>query len=153
MDTASEVERSFREFRESAVHLVERVADLTGSGDDPVASAHGDLQLFRSVFGKWSAEILVALHAATSSGFDELRRELSGISPRMLSLRLKGLEQRKMVHREVVDAHPPRVRYALTDRGWTLAWLAHPVFLYLRHMEPLIGESNGSRDRQVPNGT
>jgi len=149
MDTASEVERSFREFRESAVHLVERVADLTGSGDDPVASAHGDLQLF----GKWSAEILVALHAATSSGFDELRRELSGISPRMLSLRLKGLEQRKMVHREVVDAHPPRVRYALTDRGWTLAWLAHPVFLYLRHMEPLIGESNGSRDRQVPNGT
>jgi DNA-binding HxlR family transcriptional regulator len=144
-DPATEVEQSFREFRESAVRLVERVNDLTGTGGDPVATARGDVRLVRSIFGKWSAEILVALHAVPSVGFEELRRSLPGISPRVLSLKLKGLEQNGMVHREIIDSRPPRVRYALTDRGWTVAWLAHPVFLYLRHAGlPSLEEEEGS---------
>jgi DNA-binding HxlR family transcriptional regulator len=144
-DPATEVERSFREFRESAVRLVERVNDLPGTGGDPVATARGDVRLVRSIFGKWSAEILVALHAVPSVGFEELRRSLPGISPRVLSLKLKGLEQNGMVHREIIDTRPPRVRYALTERGWTVAWLAHPVFLYLRHAGlPTPEEEDGS---------
>lgn len=147
-DDLDEVQRSFREFRESAVRLVERVNDLTGTGGDPVATARGDVRLVRSIFGKWSAEILVALHAVPSVGFEELRRNLPGISPRVLSLKLKGLEQNGMVHREILDTRPPRVRYALTDRGWTVAWLAHPVFLYLRHTGPPGGTDDLEEDGQ-----
>ena len=131
----TEIERAFREFREAAVRLAERVNDLQEVEADPIAAARGDLQIVRSIFGKWSPEVLVALHAVPSVGFEELRRNLSGISPRVLSLKLKELEQNGMVHREVIDSRPPRVRYALTDRGWTVAWLAQPVLLYLRHTE------------------
>ncbi|MCI4361295.1 MAG: helix-turn-helix transcriptional regulator, partial [Thermoplasmata archaeon] len=97
--------------------------------------ARSDLQVLRSIFGKWSPDVLVALHAVPAVGFEELRRALVGISPRVLSLKLKELEQNGMVHREIIDSRPPRVRYALTDRGWTVAWLAQPVLLYLRHIQ------------------
>jgi len=133
---AGEIERSFREFREWSVRLVERVTDLTGPVEEGAHVAADDVPLVRSVFGKWSPEILMALHSTTSIGFEALRRDLHGISPRILSLKLRGLEDHGMILREVVDARPPRVRYALTDRGWNVAWLTHPVFLYLRHLDP-----------------
>jgi DNA-binding HxlR family transcriptional regulator len=126
-----EVDRCFRDFREAAVRLVERVNDLTAPARPPQAAVSKDVRLVRSVFGKWSMEVLVALHAAPSAGFEELRRSLPGISPRMLSLKLKGLEQNGMVRREIIDARPPRVRYILTDLGWTVAWLSDPVLLFL----------------------
>ena len=126
-----EIDRCFREFRESAVRLVERVNDLAGSAMSGPRRPSKDVRLVRSVFGKWSMEVLVALHASPSAGFEELRRALPGISPRVLSLKLKGLEASGMVRREIVDARPPRVQYALTDQGWTIAWLSDPVLLYL----------------------
>ncbi|MCI4366194.1 MAG: helix-turn-helix transcriptional regulator [Thermoplasmata archaeon] len=130
-----EIDRAFREFREAAVRLAERVGDLRGDRGDPATKAREDLHLVRAIFGKWSTDVLMALHAVPSAGFEELRRSLPGISPRVLSLKLKELEGNGMVHREIIDARPPRVRYALTDRGWTVAWLAQPVLLYLRRSD------------------
>jgi len=129
-----EIDRSFREFRESAVRLVERVNDLLGPGPRGSPSPK-DIRLVRAVFGKWSTEVLVALHTAPSVGFEELRRSLPGISPRVLSLKLKALEQHGMVRREILDSRPPRVRYTLTERGWTVAWLSDPVLLFLEQTE------------------
>lgn len=130
-----EIERAFADFREAAVRLAERVHDLQEAEVDPIAAARGDLEIVRAMFGKWAPDVLVALHAVPSVGFEELRRNLTGISPRVLSMKLKELQQNGMVHREIIDSRPPRVRYALTDRGWTVAWLAQPVLLYLRHTE------------------
>jgi DNA-binding HxlR family transcriptional regulator len=128
----AEIDASFKKFRESAVRLVERVNDLMGADGAAVAIHERDLRLVRTVFGKWSAEILVVLHTAPAFGFEDLRRHLPGISPRVLSLKLKELEQHGMIVREILASRPPRTRYALTDRGWTVAWLADPVLLYLR---------------------
>jgi DNA-binding HxlR family transcriptional regulator len=130
-----EIDQSFREFRESAVRLVERVNDLLGAGGPRGPPSPKDIRLVRAVFGKWSTEVLVALHTAPSVGFEDLRRSLPGISPRVLSLKLKGLEQHGMVRREIIDSRPPRVRYTLTDRGWTVAWLSDPVLLFLEQTE------------------
>jgi DNA-binding HxlR family transcriptional regulator len=130
-----EIQRTFRELREASVRLSERIGDLRGVEVDPIGNARGDLRLVRTLFGKWSTDILVALHAVPSVGFEELRRSLGGISPRVLSVKLKELEQNGMVHREIIDARPPRVRYTLTEHGWTVAWLARPVLLYLRISE------------------
>lgn len=131
----AEVERSFREFRESAVRLVERVTDIAGDPSDPALAAQADLRIVRSIFGKWSADVLLALHVSPSVGFEDLRRSLPGISPRVLSLKLKELEQNHMVTREILDTRPPRVHYSLTERGWTVTWLAQPIFLFLRLTE------------------
>jgi DNA-binding HxlR family transcriptional regulator len=131
----AEVDTCFREFRESAVRLVERVNDLLGLEHPRSSGAPKDLRLVRAVFGKWSTELLVALHTAPSMGFEELRRSLPGISPKVLSLKLKAMEQHGMVERMIVDARPPRVQYTLTERGWTVAWLSDPVLLFLQQTE------------------
>jgi DNA-binding HxlR family transcriptional regulator len=130
-----EIDSRFRSFREAAVRLVEEVNDLLGPNGPRSSPSPKDIRLVRAVFGKWSTEVLVALHTAPSVGFEELRRSLPGISPRVLSLKLKGLEQHGMVRREIIDARPPRVRYTLTDRGWTVAWLADPVLLFLEQSD------------------
>lgn len=126
------VEDAFREFRQSAVRLVERVNDALGLDPEPEPEQQDNLRRVRAIFGKWSADILLALHVTPGVGFEELRRSLPGISPRVLSLKLKDLEENGMVRREIIESRPPRAKYTLTERGWTVAWLAQPVFLYLR---------------------
>lgn len=136
VSSEEEIARIFSNFRESAVRLVERVNDMTGQTNDPMANMHNDLKLLRSIFGKWSADALLALHAVPSIGFEELRRSLPKISPRVLSLKLKELEANGMVQRKIIDTRPPRVRYSLTEKGWTVTWLAQPIFVFLRLGEP-----------------
>jgi DNA-binding HxlR family transcriptional regulator len=131
-DAPDDVDGSFRRFREAAVRLVEQVNDQLYEGAPPEDAGRQDLQLMRSIFGKWSADILIALHHVPTAGFEDLRRYLNGISARVLSIKLKELEYNGMVKREILDTRPPRVRYGLTERGWTVAWLAQPIFLYMR---------------------
>jgi DNA-binding HxlR family transcriptional regulator len=129
------IEELFRRFREPVVRLLEQVQDELPPSAGPAADARRDIRLVRSTFGKWSAELLVALHSTPAAGFEDLRRSLSGISARVLSIKLNELEDNGWVHREILATRPPRVRYSLTERGWTIAWLAQPILLYLRSLE------------------
>ncbi len=52
--------------------------------------------------------------------FGELRRELPGVTEKVLAAQLRELEQDGIVHREVLDEVPPRVEYSLTPRGVSL---------------------------------
>jgi DNA-binding HxlR family transcriptional regulator len=139
-----QIESSFRRFRESAVRLVEQVSDLREAARHSSEAEQSDLHLIRSIFGKWSGDILLALHRTPTAGFEDLRRTLGGISARVLSIKLKELEEIGMVSRQIIDARPPRVRYSLTERGWTVAWLAQPIFLYLRVTETSHSTGNPS---------
>jgi len=71
------------------------------------------------VCGKWTL-LLVRDLAAGRSRFCELERSLAGISPRTLSLRLRALEEEGIVERHTFSEVPPRVEYALTDKGRAL---------------------------------
>src|SRR4051812_33732334 len=71
------------------------------------------------VCGKWTL-LLVRELAEGRSRFCELERSLVGISPRTLSLRLRALEEQAIVERQTYPAVPPRVEYALTDKGLAL---------------------------------
>src|ERR1700729_733151 len=68
------------------------------------------------VCGKWTLLVIRDL-ADGHSRFCELERSLRGISPRTLSLRLRGLEEQGIVERQKFPEVPPRVEYALTDKG------------------------------------
>jgi DNA-binding HxlR family transcriptional regulator len=72
------------------------------------------------VCGKWTLLIIRDL-AAGRSRFCELERSLQGISPRTLSIRLRSLEEEGIVARETFPEVPPRVEYALTEKGRALA--------------------------------
>src|SRR3954453_21019698 len=71
------------------------------------------------VCGKWTL-LLVRELAEGRSRFCELERSLAGISPRTLSLRLRALEEAGIVQRAPSPAVPPRVEYALTEKGRAL---------------------------------
>jgi DNA-binding HxlR family transcriptional regulator len=68
---------------------------------------------------KWTILVIRDL-AAGCSRFCELERSLAGISPRTLSLRLRALEHEGIVERKTFPEVPPRVEYALTDKGRAL---------------------------------
>ena len=71
------------------------------------------------VCGKWTLLIVRDLSEGRSR-FCELERSLGGISPRTLSLRLRALEEEGIVARSTFPAVPPRVEYALTEKGLAL---------------------------------
>src|ERR1700682_6258087 len=71
------------------------------------------------VCAKWTL-LLVRDLAEGRSRFCELERSLAGISPRTLSLRLRALEVQEIVERHTFPEVPPRVEYALTEKGRAL---------------------------------
>ena len=68
---------------------------------------------------KWSV-LIVALLGGGPRRFNEIKRMVGGISQRMLTLTLRGLERDGLVTRTVTPTNPPRVDYALTDMGLSL---------------------------------
>ena len=68
--------------------------------------------------------------ADDSLRFCENERSLSGISPRTLSLRLRALEEQGIVERRTYPEVPPRVEYALTDKGKALVPLIEDMRSY-----------------------
>jgi DNA-binding HxlR family transcriptional regulator len=92
-------------------------------------------ELLRRVGDKWSVLVLVLLGRRTHR-FNELHRGIAGISQRMLTRTLRGLESDGLVARTVHPSVPPSVDYRLTPLGLSLLtplsalaeWaVAHPL--------------------------
>jgi DNA-binding HxlR family transcriptional regulator len=80
---------------------------------------------------KWSVLIIVLLGDGKMR-FNELKRLVGGISQRMLTLTLRGLERDGLVTRTVFPTIPPRVDYELTDLGRSLWAAVEPLGLWAR---------------------
>jgi DNA-binding HxlR family transcriptional regulator len=76
-------------------------------------------EVLNRVGDKWSVQI-VSLLGDGPMRFSDLRRSIEGISQRMLTLTLRGLERDGIVTRTVFPEIPPRVEYELTKLGNTL---------------------------------
>jgi DNA-binding HxlR family transcriptional regulator len=76
-------------------------------------------QILDRVGDKWSLAVVHQIGTSTKR-FTELRRGISGISQRMLTVTLRGLERDGLVRRTVHPVVPPRVDYELTPMGHTL---------------------------------
>jgi DNA-binding HxlR family transcriptional regulator len=76
-------------------------------------------EVLNRVGDKWSVQI-IALLGDGAMRFSELRRQIEGISQRMLTLTLRNLERDGLISRTVFAEIPPRVEYELTKLGKTL---------------------------------
>jgi DNA-binding HxlR family transcriptional regulator len=76
-------------------------------------------EVLNRVGDKWSVMVVVLLSDG-SKRFSELRRNIEGVSQRMLTLTLRGLERDGLVKRTVYPTVPPRVDYELTALGRSL---------------------------------
>ncbi|MDF5754267.1 helix-turn-helix domain-containing protein [Spongiactinospora sp. TRM90649] len=85
--------------------------------DELAACPVGDV--FRRVGDKWSMLLLILL-GGRPHRYNELLRSIEGISQRMLTRTLRGLETDGLVRREVFPTVPPGVEYSLTPLGRSL---------------------------------
>ncbi|UFZ08275.1 helix-turn-helix transcriptional regulator [Bradyrhizobium ontarionense] len=76
----------------------------------------GVASILARVGDKWSVFVIMMLGGGPKR-FNELKRLVGGISQRMLTLTLRGLERDGLVTRTVFPTIPPRVDYELTDLG------------------------------------
>lgn len=67
--------------------------------------------------GKWRLPIIWAIHKNKTMRYNELKRDIQGITNMMLTQSLKELEAYGIVKREQFLEIPPRVEYSLTDNG------------------------------------
>lgn len=105
-----------------ASHLVageERLeASGTSTGRPPLSGCRARAILDR-VGDKWSVFVIDRLGQG-SHRFSELRRGIDGVTGRMLTVTLRGLERDGLVSRTIHPVIPPRVDYELTPMGLTL---------------------------------
>jgi DNA-binding HxlR family transcriptional regulator len=105
-------------------------------GHDP---EHPDCQAVAQTLArigdKWTVLVIGALSEG-SLRYNEVRRAVSGISQRMLTLTLKGLEQDGLVDRTVYPTVPPRVDYELTKLGRTLTAPLRGIYEWVTRHRP-----------------
>ncbi|MEW6768168.1 MAG: helix-turn-helix domain-containing protein [Pseudomonadota bacterium] len=94
----------------------------------------GISEVLARVGDKWTVLVVTYLGEGPMR-FNELRRSISGISQRMLTLTVRGLERDGFVTRTVYPTIPPRVDYELTVLGRDL-------------LKPVTALSNWARDNQ-----
>ncbi len=91
--------------------------------------------------GKYKALILWHL-SENKLRFSQLRDQISGVTPKMLTQQLRELESKQLIHREVFAVVPPKVEYSLTELGRSLMPLLIAMrdwgssYLRSRSMEP-----------------
>ncbi|MET7459099.1 helix-turn-helix domain-containing protein [Nonomuraea sp. NPDC005501] len=103
-------------------------------------------QILDRVADKWSL-LVIALLDSRSLRFSELRREIDGVSQRMLSVTLRHLERDGLVTRTVHPVVPPRVDYALTPLGRTLHETIKSLVTWTERHQREIAEARAAYDR------
>ncbi|WP_106768877.1 winged helix-turn-helix transcriptional regulator [Paenibacillus faecalis] len=70
--------------------------------------------------GKWKPIILLHLLQSGTKRFNELKRDLPGITQKMLTQQLRELEAEDIIRRQVYPQVPPKVEYSMTEYGRSL---------------------------------
>ncbi|WP_346656086.1 helix-turn-helix domain-containing protein [Bradyrhizobium sp. dw_78] len=113
----------------------------------PNAHLDGDCRAVASVLArvgdKWSVFVIMLLGGGPRR-FNEIKRMVGGISQRMLTLTLRGLERDGLVTRTVFPTIPPRVDYELTDLGHGLSKPVAALGAWAHEHQP---EIEGARTR------
>ena len=84
------------------------------------SDCRGVASILARVGDKWSVFVIMMLSDGPRR-FSEIKRMIGGVSQRMLTLTLRGLERDGLVTRTVFPTIPPRVDYELTDLGHGLS--------------------------------
>jgi len=101
------------------MHVTDVIDELEHRPSLESAGCRNVSPVLNRVGDKWSVLIVMILGTGPRR-FNELKRQIDGISQRMLTLTLRGLERDGLVSRTVEPSVPPRVTYALTELGESL---------------------------------
>lgn len=83
---------------------------------EPVADCPSD-RLLRMLWGQWKTHILYSLGTDGPARFGEMQRRVPGITPKVLTTRLRELEADGIIWRLQENTIPAKVTYGLTEMG------------------------------------
>lgn len=124
---------------------------LAGEHDDHVRCKTLGRVLDR-IGDKWTIMIVGALSRGPVR-FNALQRIVEGVSHRMLTLSLRGLEHDGLVTRTVYPTVPPKVEYALTDVGRSLIVPLQALLQWAEANEPAITAAQAAAAPEAMTGT
>lgn len=104
-------------------------------------------QILDRIADKWSL-LVIALLERRSLRFTELKREIDGISQRMLTQTLRHLERDGLVRRTVYPVVPPRVDYDLTPLGASLHSTVKRLVTWTEEHQQAIAAARNRYDSQ-----
>ncbi len=107
-------------------------------------------EVLNQIGDKWTVLIVRTLRDGPRR-FSELRRQVEGISQRMLTLNLKTLERDGLVTRTVYPTIPPRVDYELTSLGHSLSEPLGAIARWAITNRQLIVDARVAFDMRAPN--
>jgi DNA-binding HxlR family transcriptional regulator len=102
-----------------SVAAIQDVTEPTSSWD-PYVRGCPSRDLLDRIGDKWTVLVLGELGKHETCRFTQLRKQLSGVSEKMLTQTLRALERDGLIHRTVYPTVPVRVEYGLTPLGQTL---------------------------------
>ena len=94
--------------------------ETTPAGYDPMNAQCPTREILARIADKWSMLVVTALEPGTKR-FSQLRRDVDGITQKMLTQTLRGLERDGLVVRQAYPTVPVTVEYTLTPLGRSLA--------------------------------
>ncbi|MGP3534072.1 winged helix-turn-helix transcriptional regulator [Microbacterium sp. RD1] len=95
------------------------LSETTDTRGNPYAADCATRRILDRVGDRWTM-LVVGILSEGDARFSALRRRIEGVSQKMLTQTLRGLERDGLVRRTVYPEVPVRVEYALTDLGLTL---------------------------------
>ena len=116
-------------------------AQIRASQDRIFDEGCGTRVVLDHIMSKWGVLVLSALSDGTLR-WGELRRQVDGISEKMLASTLRTLAADGLVHRESLPTVPPHVEYSLTPLGRDLMERMLPLVAWVAdHADAMIGRS------------
>ncbi|WP_406066100.1 helix-turn-helix transcriptional regulator [Streptomyces sp. NBC_01077] len=120
---------------------METIVESSGLPADVYSAKCPTRQVLDHISGKWTILVVDALLAGTLR-YTDLSRRIEGVSQKMLTQTLRGLEADGFVSRTVHPTVPPRVEYDLTELGHSLA---EPITALRQWTEAHINEIERAR--------
>jgi len=114
---------------------------------NPEEHCPGARKILDRIGDKWSLYV-IAMLSNGSVRFNQLRRDITGISQRMLTLTLRNLERDGLITRTVYNTKPPSVEYSLTPLGHTLMKPVLELMSWAVENRDTIEETQIQYDRQ-----
>ena len=124
-------------------------AEATASAADPYAQNCPSRTVLDRIGDRWTV-LIVGTLAQGPQRFSEVARQVSGISQKMLTQTLRGLERDGLVTRTVHAEVPPRVEYELTTAGHTLIGPLAALDNWAREHVPSILDARERYDSERP---
>ncbi len=140
---------------DTAAAASERAAPPPESGQVLEPDSHENCRAVSDTLSRIGDKWTVMVVGTLSKGpmrYNQIRRSIDGISQRMLTLTLKGLERDGLVSRTVFPTIPPRVDYELTELGRTLIEPLQSLFVWSKTHRPAMLEARRRFDERHDHG-